>query len=94
MVICFEAFWHLGSVLTEAGPTGLLAGAGVAAGVLLGVVITAGVLLGRRPATLGPSVTRRVMRERAGRAGVPRHRDPDAAGRVRPRGPTGLVAAA
>ncbi|MCA2211306.1 DUF6412 domain-containing protein [Jidongwangia harbinensis] len=89
-----EAFWHLVSVLTDAGPTGLLAGAGAVAGVLLGTVVAAGVRLGRRPAAIGPHVTRRVLRERTRRTGVPRHRDPDASGRVRPRGPTRPLAAA
>src|SRR5437764_739880 len=38
-----------------------------------------------RPLPRGPRVTRGALRERSGRAGVPRHRDPDAAGRSRPR---------
>lgn len=93
-MIWFEAFWHLVSVLTEAGPTGLIVGAGAVAGVLLIAVLTAGVLLGRRAAAPDPRVTRRVLQDRAGRSGVPRHRDPDAPGRTRPRGPTGAPAVA
>lgn len=91
-VTWFEAFWQLVSVLTEPGPAGLLVGAGV--GVLLIAALTAGVLLGRRAAVPDRPVTRRVLREHAGRTGVPRHRDPDAAGRTRPRGPTGALAVA
>jgi hypothetical protein len=89
-----EALWHVVSVLTDAGPTGLLVGAGAVAAALLGTVIAAGARLGRRPATAGPHLTRRALQERTRRTGVPRHRDPDASGRVRPRGPTGLLAAA
>ncbi|MEV6597898.1 DUF6412 domain-containing protein [Actinoplanes sp. NPDC051346] len=93
-MIWWEALWRLVSVLTEAGPTGLLVGTGVMAGVLLSAVVTAGVLLGRRAPVADPRVIVRVLRTRAGRTGVPRHRDPDASGRTRPRGPTGRVAAA
>ncbi|WP_430782135.1 DUF6412 domain-containing protein [Actinoplanes sp. G11-F43] len=42
----------------------------------------------------GHSVGLSALRSRAVRAGVPRHRDPDAPGRTRPRGPTGAPAAA
>lgn len=92
-VIWLAAFSYLVSVLTEAGPTGLLLGTGAIAGVLLVAVFATGAL-GRRAAAVDPCATRRVLRERADRAGVPRHRDPDAPGRTRPRGPTGLLAAA
>ncbi|WP_242625079.1 DUF6412 domain-containing protein [Krasilnikovia cinnamomea] len=88
-MIWFEAFWQVVSVLTDAGPTGLLAGTGAVASVLLIVALAAGVLLSRRAASANPGITHRALRERAGRTGVPRHRDPDAAGRTRPRGPTG-----
>ncbi|OJF10121.1 hypothetical protein BG844_33985 [Couchioplanes caeruleus subsp. caeruleus] len=90
----FEAFRQVVSVLTDAGPTGLLVGTGALAGVLLIAVLAAGVVLSRRATSVTPVITRRALRECAGRTGVPRHRDPDAAGRTRPRGPTGLLAAA
>ncbi|MFC7534366.1 DUF6412 domain-containing protein [Actinoplanes sp. GCM10030250] len=90
----FEALWRLVSVLTESGPTGLLLGAGAVAGVLLVTVLTASVLMGGRAAAGSPGVSRRVLRERARRTGIPRHRDPDADGRTRPRGPTVALAAA
>jgi hypothetical protein len=93
-VIWVEALWRLVSVLTESGPTGLLLGAGAIAGVLLVTVLTASVLLGGRTAAVNPGASRRVLRERARRTGVPRYRDPDADGRTRPRGPTAAHAAA
>ncbi|MFI5493897.1 DUF6412 domain-containing protein [Actinoplanes sp. NPDC051859] len=93
-MIWFEALWRLVGALTDAGPTGLLLGTGAIAGLLLIVAVSAVVALSRRPAQAGVQNLRRALREWAGRAGVPRHRDPDAAGRTRPRGPTGLLAAA
>ena len=89
----WEAFWRLVGVLTDAGPTALLFGAGAAAGVLLLAVLTATVLLGHRSATSVPGLSGHALRERARRTGVPRHRDPDAPGRTRPRGPTRLSVA-
>jgi hypothetical protein len=93
-VIWFEAFRHLVSVLTEAGPTGLLVGTGSAAAMLLIAVLAASVFSGQRPVAPELRVTRRILREQAGRTGVPRDRDPDAPGRTRPRGPTAALAAA
>ncbi|MEV6305234.1 DUF6412 domain-containing protein [Actinoplanes sp. NPDC051861] len=94
-MIWVEALWRLvGVLLTESGPTGLLLGAGAVAGVLLVTVLTASVLLGGRAAVFTPGVSRRILRERARRTGIPRYRDPDADGRTRPRGPTAALAAA
>ncbi|MEU4420498.1 DUF6412 domain-containing protein [Actinoplanes sp. NPDC024001] len=93
-MIWWEALWRLVGVLTESGPTGLLLGAGAIAGVLLVTVLSASVLLGARLTAADPTVSRRVLRDRARRTGVPRYRDPDADGRVRPRGPTAALAAA
>jgi hypothetical protein len=93
-VIWFEAFWQLVSVLTAAGPTGLLVGTGAVAGLLLIVALSAGVLWGRRPTGADSRDAGRTLRQQAARTGVPRHRDPDASGRIRPRGPTRAFAAA
>lgn len=90
----WEALWRLVGVLTDAGPTALLFGAGAIAGVLLLAVLTATVLLGHRAAAAPSGLDRAAQRERARRTGVPRHRDPDAPGRTRPRGPTRLPVAA
>ena len=90
----FGLLWHLVGVLTDAGPAGLLAGTAAATGVLLTVMLAASVRLRRIEAEPGPRVTRRILRERAGMTGTPRHRDPDAAGRTRPRAPTTALAAA
>jgi len=64
-------------------------------GTLLGsavvtLAVTVGLLLfGHRPVTLDPApVPARAIRHRARSVGVPRHRDPDAAGRPRPRAPS------
>ncbi len=67
-----------------------------ALGHLTGFVVAAAVLLGAaraargpRPAVPGraPVPPVRAHRERVWRTGVPRHRDPDARGRTRPRAP-------
>jgi hypothetical protein len=89
------ALWHVLGVLVDAGPAGLLAGTAAVAGTLLVAALAALVLLrralaGRRVQAL----TGRALRERSGRIGVPRHRDPDAAGRPRPRAPSAVLAAA
>ncbi|WP_229074609.1 DUF6412 domain-containing protein [Actinoplanes sp. DH11] len=83
----WEALWRLVGLLTDAGPAAILVGAGAVAGVLLLAALTAGALLNFRTVVTSP-VSRSEMRERARRTGVPRHRDPDAPGRTRPRGPT------
>jgi hypothetical protein len=92
-MIWFEALWRLVSLLTDAGSAGLLLG-GAAAGVLLLAAIAAVVSIARRAALPDARITRRALRERTARTGVPRHRDPDAPGRTRPRGPTAAPAAA
>ena len=89
----FGLLWHLVGVLADAGPAGLLAGTAAATGLLLTVMLAA-VRLRRIVTGPGPRVTRRILRERAGLTGTPRHRDPDAAGRTRPRAPTTARAAA
>lgn len=93
-MIWFEAYWRLVSVLTEAGPTGLLVGAGAIAGLLAIALLASSVLAGHGAAAADSRFTGRALRQRADRTGVPRHRDPDASGRVRPRGPTRVPAAA
>ena len=79
-----DAIWWLVSVLTDAGPSGL---AGLA-GALLIAAVAAVLLLAGRVTGDDPATTGLALRTRAGRAGVPRYRDPDAPGRTRPRGPT------
>ncbi len=86
--------WHLVGLLTEVGPGGLLAGTAAATGVLLAVMFAASALPRHVTGDTRPLVTRRILREHARRTGMPRHRDPDAAGRSRPRAPTAAVAAA
>ncbi|MEU4695415.1 DUF6412 domain-containing protein [Actinoplanes sp. NPDC023714] len=83
----WEALWRLVGLLTDAGPTAMIVGAASVAGVLLLTALTAGALLNFR-AVANPLAGRAAMRDRARRTGVPRHRDPDAPGRTRPRGPT------
>jgi hypothetical protein len=93
-VIWLGALWHFVGVLTDVGPSGLLVGTAAATGVLLTAIVAASVLLRRVVAAPGSRVTRRVLREHAGRTGVPRQRDPDASGRSRPRAPTTALAVA
>ncbi|MGS2619052.1 DUF6412 domain-containing protein [Micromonospora sp. LZ34] len=90
----FGVLWHLAGVLTDAGPAGLLVGTAAVTGVLLTAVLAASILLRRVGAGPGLRVTRRILRERTRRAGIPRHRDPDAAGQSRPRAPTAAFAVA
>ena len=73
--------WWLVGALTDAGPAGL-------AGVLLVAAVAAVLLLARQAPASDPGIAGLALRHRAERAGVPRHRDPDAPGRTRPRGPT------
>ncbi|BBH70475.1 hypothetical protein ACTI_71600 [Actinoplanes sp. OR16] len=89
----WEALWRLVGLLTDAGPTAMLVGAASVAGVLLLTALAASALLDSR-AVANPPVSRAEMRDRARRTGVPRHRDPDAPGRTRPRGPTWSFVAA
>jgi hypothetical protein len=88
------ALWHLLGVLTDVGPVGLVAGAGALAGVVLTAMLAARALRRRMAVRPGSRITGQVLRERASRTGVPRHRDPDAAGRARPRAPSADSAAA
>ncbi|WP_240670214.1 DUF6412 domain-containing protein [Actinoplanes solisilvae] len=83
-----DALWQVIGSLTGATPSafsGLLLIAALAAAVLL---------LLRRTAADRPAHSGLALRTRANSAGVPRHRDPDAPGRTRPRGPTARPAAA
>jgi hypothetical protein len=86
-VMLWEALWRLVGLLTDAGPTAMIVGAASVAGVLLLTALAAGALINFR-AVASPLVSRSAMRDLARRTGVPRHRDPDAPGRTRPRGPT------
>ncbi|MFY1575964.1 DUF6412 domain-containing protein [Verrucosispora sp. WMMD703] len=85
--------WYLVGVLADVGASSMLSGTAAVTGVLLAAVLAAGVLLTGTVADPALRVTRRMLRERSGRTGVPRHRDPDAAGRARPRAPTAATLA-
>ncbi|MFI7553026.1 DUF6412 domain-containing protein [Micromonospora sediminimaris] len=85
--------WYLVGVLADVGATSMLSGTAAVTGVLLAAVLAAGVLLTGAVADPALRVTRRMLRERSGRTGIPRHRDPDAAGRARPRAPTAATLA-
>ncbi|WP_250006712.1 DUF6412 domain-containing protein [Actinoplanes sp. M2I2] len=87
-----DAIWCLVGVLTEAGPSGLT-GPSALAGLLLLAALAAGLMLLFRGGSAEP-VSPVALRARSERAGVPRHRDPDAPGRTRPRGPTARPLAA
>ncbi|MFI7079047.1 DUF6412 domain-containing protein [Micromonospora sp. NPDC049903] len=86
--------WYLVGVLADVGASSMLSGTAAATGVLLTVVLAAANLVHRVVTVPDLRITRRLLRERAGRTGVPRHRDPDAAGRARPRAPTATLAVA
>lgn len=88
-MIWFSALGHLLGVLSEVGPAGLLAGTAAAAGLLLVVALAVRVLRPGVAAASGPRIA-----PPAHQTGVPRHRDPDAQGRPRPRAPTAARAAA
>ncbi|SNY74735.1 DUF6412 domain-containing protein [Paractinoplanes atraurantiacus] len=81
------ALWHLIGALTDVSPAGLVVGA------LLVAVLAAVAAATHRSPVGAPQVTPGVLRQRAARI-LPRHRDPDAAGRTRPRGPTRRLAPA
>ncbi|MCO8276871.1 DUF6412 domain-containing protein [Actinoplanes sp. TRM 88003] len=81
-----DAIWCVVSLLTDAGPSGL-------AGLMLIAALAAGLILLARSAPAG-RVSVSAWQTRSARAGVPRHRDPDAPGRTRPRGPTARPLAA
>ncbi|WP_239098098.1 DUF6412 domain-containing protein [Micromonospora qiuiae] len=87
-VIGLGVLWYLVGVLADVGASSMLSGTAAATGVLLTVLLAAANLLHRVVTDPDLRITRRMLRERSGRTGVPRHRDPDAAGRARPRAPT------
>ncbi|GIE77010.1 hypothetical protein Aph02nite_29600 [Actinoplanes philippinensis] len=90
----WDALWRLVSMLAEAtGSSDLASGASALVGVVL-IAVLARVLLVRRAPSADGHATAGALRTRAVRTGVPRHRDPDASGRTRPRGPTAAPAAA
>jgi hypothetical protein len=93
-VIWLGTVWHLVGLLGDVGPGGLVVGTAAATGVLLAAMVAATLVVRPVVADTAPPVTHRVLRENARRTGVPRHRDPDAAGRSRPRAPTAAPAAA
>jgi hypothetical protein len=84
----WAALWHvLGVLLTgDTSPAGLLAGAAALA-LLLVAAVAVRALLHRRAGL--PRPWARLGRRLRG-AAVPRYRDPDAAGRSRPRAPTAV----
>ncbi len=90
----WQATGHL--LLTPSGPAGLAVAAltvSVLAGALA-VGLASGARLGRIAAAV-PLISRAAaLREKAWRAGFQRQRDPDAAGRPRPRAPSAVPAAA
>ena len=89
-----DALWYVVGLLAELGPGALVAGSAAAAGVLIVAVLAARALLVGPVARSDVTATRQSLRERARQVRVPRHRDPDAAGRSRPRAPTAALAAA
>jgi hypothetical protein len=80
-VIWSAALWQLAGALTDVSPAGLLVAA------LLAGLLVAVATVGRRAPLGGPQITTGGLRQRAALI-LPRHRDPDAPGRTRPRGPT------
>lgn len=89
----WDALWRLVGLLAEAGSSDLVSGTSALVGVVL-IAVLARVLLVRPTSTADSRATAGALRSRAERTGVPRHRDPDASGRTRPRGPTPAPAAA
>jgi hypothetical protein len=90
----WDALWRLVSMLAEAtGTADLATGTSALVGVVLIAVLARVLLVRPAPVTDGRAAGG-ALRIRSDRAGVPRHRDPDASGRTRPRGPTAAPAAA
>jgi hypothetical protein len=89
--------WQL-TVHVLAGPPGLSAFATVLAGaVLIGalaVCLASGARLGRLSAAVPLARRAAALREKSWRAAYQQQRDPDAAGRPRPRAPSAALAAA
>jgi hypothetical protein len=96
----WDALWRLVGLLADASSSDLSTGTSALAGgtsALVGVVllaVLARVLVVRPTIPADASAYGGALRSRAERTGVPRHRDPDASGRTRPRGPTAAPAAA
>lgn len=96
----WDALCRLVGLLAEAGPSDLAGGTGAlvgGAGALVGLVLIAVLAHAVLVLPAAGGVHRDAgfaLRDRSARAGVPRHRDPDASGRTRPRGPTGAAAVA
>jgi hypothetical protein len=82
------ALWHL--LGADVGPAGLLLSAATCAILLLAATVAVRALLVRTPQRGVPAVATADARPLV----VPRHRDPDAAGRSRPRAPAGVPTAA
>ncbi|WP_433528810.1 DUF6412 domain-containing protein [Micromonospora sp. CA-263727] len=93
-MIGLGVLWYLVGVVADVGASSMLSGTAAATAALLAVLLSASILLQRVGVDPDPRITRRVLRERSGRTGIPRHRDPDAAGRARPRAPTAPFAVA
>jgi hypothetical protein len=90
----WDALWRLVSMLAEAtGTSDLASGTTALVGVVL-IAVLARVLLARPVPAADGRAAGGALRSRSERVGVPRHRDPDASGRTRPRGPTATPAAA
>jgi hypothetical protein len=86
--------WHL--LFVPPGPSGVMV-ATVAVTVLVGLLavgLAAAALIGRIAAAVPLSGRTSALREKSWRAGFLRQRDPDAAGRARPRAPAAAPAAA
>lgn len=86
--------WHLIGILAEAGPSGVLTSSGAIVGLLVIAVFASRALPGAIVASVDPLAVPQGLRELARRTGIPRHRDPNASGRSRPRAPTTAPAAA
>jgi microcystin degradation protein MlrC len=83
------AAWLLGVLALHTDPNAVLVG--VAAGVAAALLVR---LLGTGPATAAATLTGPVLRARSLRTATHPQRDPDAAGRPRPRAPSaGLLTA-
>jgi hypothetical protein len=89
----WDALWRLVGLLADASSSDLASGTSALVGVVL-LAVLARVLVVRPALPADPRVYGGALRSRAERTGVPRHRDPDASGRTRPRGPTAAPAAA
>jgi hypothetical protein len=89
----WDALWRLVGLLADASSSDLASGTSALVGVVL-LAVLARVLVVRPTMPADARAYGGALRSRAERTGVPRHRDPDASGRTRPRGPTAAPAAA